>query len=94
MSFEIKKIHDPKFFKENCMAAHSDHVAYADEKEANEQTDTIKIKAYPFNEDGDIVARVESASAPEGLTEEKFFSKPVLTKDDLVVAVGKVSGKV
>lgn len=26
MSFEIKKIHDPKFFKENCMAAHSDHV--------------------------------------------------------------------
>ena len=31
MSFEIKKIHDPKFFKENCMAAHSDHVAYADE---------------------------------------------------------------
>ena len=21
MSFEIKKIHDPKFFKENCMAA-------------------------------------------------------------------------
>lgn len=56
--------------------------------------DTIKIKAYPFNEDGDIVARVESASAPEGLTEEKFFSKPVLTKDDLVLAVGKVSGKV
>lgn len=37
---------------------------------------------------------LESASAPEGLTEEKFFSKPVLTKDDLVVAVGKVSGKV
>lgn len=59
-----------------------------------EAAHTIKIKAYPFNEDGDIVARVESASAPEGLTEEKFFSKPVLTKDDLVVAVGKVSGKV
>ena len=37
MSFEIKKIHDPKFFKENCMAAHSDHVAYADEKEAEER---------------------------------------------------------
>ena len=37
MSFEIKKIHDPKFFKENCMAAHSDHVAYADETEAEEK---------------------------------------------------------
>ena len=29
------------------------------EEKAKEQTDTIKIKAYPFNEDGDIVARVE-----------------------------------
>ena len=37
MSFEIKKIHDPKFFKENCMAAHSDHVAYANETEAEEK---------------------------------------------------------
>lgn len=75
------------------LSENSDDISTSEEK-ANEQTDTIKIKAYPFNEDGDIVARVESASAPEGLTEEKFFSKPVLTKDDLVVAVGKVSGKV
>lgn len=37
MSFEIKKIHDPKFFKENCMAAHSDHVAYANETEAEKK---------------------------------------------------------
>lgn len=37
MSFEIKKIHDPKFFKENCMSAHSDHISYADEKEAEEK---------------------------------------------------------
>lgn len=75
------------------LSENSDDISTSEEK-ANEQTDTIKIKAYPFNEDGDIVTRVESASAPEGLTEEKFFSKPVLTKDDLVVAVGKVSGKV
>ena len=51
---------------------------------------TIKIKAYPFNNDGDIVARVGSGSAPEGLTEEKFFSKPILTKEDLAaVAVAE-----
>ena len=43
MSFEIKKIHDPKFFKENCMAAHSDHVAYADEKEAEERKSIFQL---------------------------------------------------
>ena len=43
MSFEIKKIHDPKFFKENCMAAHSDHVAYANETEAEEKKSSWKF---------------------------------------------------
>ena len=43
MSFEIKKIHDPKFFKENCMAAHSDHVAYADEAEAEEKKSSFRL---------------------------------------------------
>lgn len=43
MSFEIKKIHDPKFFKENCMATHSDHVAYADEKEAEERKSSFRL---------------------------------------------------
>ena len=43
MSFEIKKIHEPKFFKENCMAAHSDHVAYADEKEAEERKSSFRL---------------------------------------------------
>lgn len=43
MSFEIKKIHDPKFFKENCMAAHSDHVEYADEKEAEERKSSFRL---------------------------------------------------
>lgn len=43
MSFEIKKIHDPKFFKENCMAAHSDHVAYVDETEAEEKKSSFRL---------------------------------------------------
>lgn len=43
MSFEIKKIHDPKFFKENCMAAHSDHVAYTDETEAEEKKSSFRL---------------------------------------------------
>lgn len=43
MSFEIKKIHDPKFFKENCMAAHSDHVAYANETEVEEKKSSFRL---------------------------------------------------
>lgn len=43
MSFEIKKIHDPKFFKENCMVAHSDHISYADEKEAEEKKSSFRL---------------------------------------------------
>ena len=43
MSFEIKKIHDPKFFKENCMATHSDHVAYANETEAEEKKSSFRL---------------------------------------------------
>lgn len=70
----------------------SDDTSTSEEK-SNEQTDTIKIKAYPFNDDGDVVARVASESAPEGLSEEKFFGKPILTKEDLVVAVAGEKGK-
>nr|DAY95866.1 MAG TPA: major tail protein [Caudoviricetes sp.] len=69
------------------LTENSDDIATSEEK-ASDQTDTIKIKAYPFNNDGDIVARVGSGSAPEGLTEEKFFSKPILTKEDLAAVAG------
>ncbi len=54
----------------------------------SEQTDTLTITAYPFNDDGDIVSRVSSeVNWPDGLTEEKFFSKPILTKDDLASVI-------
>ena len=62
------------------------------EESFSEQTDTITIKAYPFDDEGNIKAMVDSTmeNFPVGLTEEKFFSKPVLTKEDLSVAVGGV----
>lgn len=43
MGFEPEKIHDPKYFKENCMAAHSDHVAYLDEKEAETESSSFRL---------------------------------------------------
>lgn len=70
------------------LTENSDDTATSEEKAA-EQNDTIKIKAYPFNEAGDVVAKVASdLNMPAGLTEEKFFTKPILTKEDLATAVG------
>lgn len=70
------------------LTENSDDAATREEK-ASEQNDTIKIKAYPFNNAGDVVAKVASdMNMPEGLTEEKFFTKPILTKEDLAAAAG------
>ena len=33
MNFDVSKLKDPMFFEENRVAAHSDHMAYADMKE-------------------------------------------------------------
>ena len=57
------------------------------EDKTSEQTDTIKIKAYPFDDAGNIVAKITESSAPEGMTEDKFFAKPILTKEDLAAAL-------
>lgn len=70
------------------LTENSDDTSTSEEKAA-EQNDTIKIKAYPFNEDGDVVAKVATdLNMPAGLTEEEFFTKPILTKEDLAAAVG------
>ncbi len=71
-----------------CKLAENSDEAKTKEESFSEQTDTIKITAYPFNEVGDIVARVSSeANLPEGLTEAKFFAKPILDKAGLAAAV-------
>lgn len=56
----------------------------------SEQSDTITIAAYPFDKDGNVRAAVDSSmkTFPTGLTEEKFFAKPILTKEDLKTASG------
>lgn len=71
------------------LAENSDNTSTSEQK-FSEQTDTVTIKAYPFNENKDIKAMVDStmASFPVGLTEEKFFAKPILTKEDLKTATG------
>lgn len=60
------------------------------EASASEQNDTITISAYAFDAEGNKRAYVDSSAEnfPEGMTEEKFFAKPILTKADLAAAGG------
>lgn len=70
------------------LTENSDDVSTSEEK-ASEQTDTIKIRAYPFDAAGNILSKVTESTAPEGLTEEKFFAKPILKDADLAAAIGE-----
>lgn len=65
----------------------TDDIETSDES-FSEQNDTVIIRAYPFNEAGDIKNYVdnEMTSFPAGLTEEKFFAKPIVTDADLTAA--------
>lgn len=68
----------------NCqLSANTDDIETSDTS-FKEQNDTLTISAMPFNDDGDIVVSIkEDYKAPEGLTEEMFFTAPVLSEDDL-----------
>lgn len=72
-----------------CKLTENSDDAATKEASFSEQTDKITITAYPYNGNGDIKAYVDGSSAnfPEGLTEDKFFEKPVLKKEDLAAAV-------
>lgn len=55
----------------------------------SEQNDTVTIKAYSFNDADDkkVYVNSEMSNFPEGLTEEKFFEKPILADEDLETAI-------
>ena len=59
------------------------------EESPSEQNDTITIAAYSFDEAGNKRTYVDSSSEkfPEGITEDKFFTKPILTPADLTTAI-------
>jgi len=88
---KVVKLKNDKFRYEwypKCkLTENSDEVSTKEEK-ASEQTDTIKISAMAFNDHGDIVAKVGETNFPTGLTEDKFFAKPIMTATDLTTAIG------
>lgn len=59
------------------------------EESFSEQNDTVTIRAYSYNKEGDkkVYVNSEMDNFPEGLTEEKFFAQPILTDDDLSAAI-------
>ncbi|MDD4734017.1 MAG: phage tail protein [Bacilli bacterium] len=62
----------------------TDDIATSEEK-FSEQNDTLTLRAYAFNDDKDIKNYVDSEATnfPTGLTEEEFFTTPIITKADL-----------
>lgn len=59
------------------------------EESFSEQNDTVTIKAYSYNnlDDKKVYVNSEMSNFPEGLTEEKFFAKPILEDADLATAI-------
>lgn len=71
-----------------CQLTENTDEAATSEEEFSEQTDTVTIKAYAFDDAGNKSVRVNSemSSFPEGLTEEKFFEAPILDDAGLTAA--------
>lgn len=76
-----------EWFPKCQLVENTDDIA-TQEESFSEQNDTLTIRAYPFDDAGNIRTYVDSESAyfPEGLTEEAFFAKPIINKGDLAAA--------
>lgn len=68
-----------------CKLSENTDQAETSEGSPTVQTDTLKIVAYPFNANNNIKVKISNAEKefPEGLTEDLFFSKPILSVADL-----------
>lgn len=68
-----------------CKLAENTDEAQTREDKSSEQNDTITINVYAFEADGGKCFCVDTSSkkSPAGLTEDKFFTKPLLKDADL-----------
>lgn len=64
------------------------------EDKFKEQNDTVTIRAYAFNKQGAIKNYVDSemTNFPTGLSEEKFFAKPIVTVEELKAITTSAQG--
>lgn len=79
-----------EWFPKCQLIENTDDIATSEET-FSEQNDTVTIRAYSFDDKENKKAYVDSemSTYPEGLTEEGFFTKPILTAADLVAAVAE-----
>lgn len=67
-----------------CQLTSNTDEAQTSEDKFSEQNDTLTISALPFDDEGNIVVKIDSnIKMPKGLTEELYFSKPLLSVADL-----------
>lgn len=66
------------------LVENTDEIATSEES-FSEQNDTLTIKAYAYNSEGDKSYRINSemSNFPKGITEELFFNSVVLSDDDI-----------
>ena len=58
----------------------------------SEQNDTVTIRHFPYDDDGNIEFKIDSTvKIPTGLTEDKFFNKPLLKDSDLTTVISNES---
>lgn len=77
-----------EWFPKCKLVENTDDIATSEES-FSEQNDTLTFRAYAFNDNKNIsvVVDMESDNAPEELTEEQFFTNPILTVADLTSAM-------
>lgn len=65
------------------------------EESFSEQNDTLTIKAFAIDKEGNKSIRVNSemSNFPEGLTEEMFFTKPITTDEEIEALITPVTNE-
>lgn len=68
-----------------CKLTENSEEASTSETSFNEQNPTVHFDAYAFNTAGDkfVYLDTEMTKFPEGMTEEKFFSKVITSQEDI-----------
>ena len=73
-----------------CQLVENNEESRTIEDKFEEQNDSLIIRAYAFDEDGKLFKNsIDSSSTkfPKGVTEEKFFNKPIITDADLAAII-------
>lgn len=76
-----------EWFPKCQLVENSDEIETAEDS-FKEQNDTLTIRAMAFNDAGDTrnYVQTDMTNFPTGLTENEFFTKPIITPADLIAA--------